>query len=100
MADFVRGAAISITQTFTDAEGSPVTPTGATLYIDYRADGIRVTETLVMDETAGSFNAVWDSALSDPGQIFYHIRTTAPPDVIAIDGDFNLVANRSNPVAA
>lgn len=92
-----RGNAVLFTAAPEDANGEPVTPETVTLYVNYiDANDDRIVETLDMAEnTAGEWEAEWDSVVAKKGRVHWHVRSVNPPS--AKDGQFELEANLANP---
>lgn len=93
----IRGTLIAFSTTFADANGTPVVPASATLYITYsRVDGTHAPPVqIVMTQSAGVFSAQWDSSVSSGNPVYWSVRSATP--AIADDGTIKLTANPANP---
>lgn len=92
----IRGTVITFTATFADAAGVEVTPSSATMHLNYMNEGVRVDEDLDMEmNTDGQWVTSWDSFMADAGRVYWHTRSDNPRS--AQDGYFELVANLANP---
>lgn len=103
MKNFVRGAGIHIAVTFKNADGNPVTPTGANITLSYvpRSPGTCertfLTYPMAANTTPGTFDWLydWDSSVSEPG-VIYATAATADTPASKVDFEFRLTANRAN----
>jgi hypothetical protein len=99
MTTIVRGATVIFSATFTDANGNPFTPASVDLYVNYvNANRSRQSVVTPMTNGAGTWTASWESAVAPAGGVvYYSIRTTGSPQIVAKDGQFTLAANPANP---
>lgn len=94
---FVRGSTVVWAVTFYDQLGGVVTPASATLNLSYRRGGVLVSDTIAMTQGLTSdWSADWDSAVSDPGNVFWHVRSAGARHA-ALEGTIVLEINPANP---
>ena len=89
MTSFVRGETILVEAVFTDSDGDPVTPSGATLWLSYKRNGRRVSVSQAMTLLVGEWFTNWESNAADAGTVFYRIVSDGSPTAIA-EGELTL----------
>jgi hypothetical protein len=95
-----RGNVIEFSATFLDENGDPVTPTSASVFVNYRTsetDGTaRDTIEIELDEDSdGNFTGSWATEDAAAGRVFWSVRANDPD--AAEDGVIKLRANPANP---
>jgi hypothetical protein len=101
MLRFTRGSTILFTaNAFLDSAGASMTPSTVTVYLSYPSGNInsgQYTDTsFALTNAAGNWTGQWESELSQDGQVFWSVKAVGSDDV-AIDGEFQLTANKANP---
>jgi hypothetical protein len=99
---FNRGTTIIFLTTFTDKDGNVISPSNGTVNVSYNTPSGQQQASIAMlapgapggDPT--QWYAAWDSRGSNPGTIFYSIRSGVPTPVVVHDGQFQLNANPAN----
>lgn len=93
-----RGNTISLSFSFTDADGNAADVASAECELEYPGRDCRETETLTLtDNEDGTWVATWDSSKSRKGWVDYHAHAIADDGTdLADDGRFKLAANRAN----
>jgi hypothetical protein len=104
-----RGETINFANTFYDQNGFLTTVGSATVTLVYPSStppgnllshdpgqlkGV-VTIPMVVDPATGIWSATWDSSVSDPGSVFWSIKSTVG-NIIVEDGVFVLRGNLAN----
>ena len=100
MQSFTRGATVTISVVFRDAEGDVTSPSAATAVLSYRNGSqrrARMEVALSLDGDA--WTGTWDSRVARQGKVYCHVRTAEPVPLSADDFVFMLVANEANEVA-
>jgi hypothetical protein len=103
MKRFTRGTTVDFSTTFYDAAGAVAQPDTATLTISYPPDGWPVSGAsrkkaeidMDYDSDTGKWTAEWSTAVSGPGIVYYHMRSS-DPDLTSEDGRFEVIANFAN----
>jgi hypothetical protein len=92
-----RGNVVTFSAELLDADGNTVTPASVNLYVNYvDEDGNRIIDTIEMvDTTAGTWEAEWDSSVALKGRVHWSVRSFEPSS--AQDDQFQLEANLANP---
>lgn len=93
---FVRGNAITISATFTAADGSTTQPTAASTVVVYKdLSGVTQRTTLAMTHSGSSWSVNWDSSVAGQGLAQWAVFGTG--SLVAADqGQFNIEANAAN----
>lgn len=96
MAKFTRKNKIVVSGTFVAADGSGTQPTNAEAVLTYKnLSGATQTDTVALTNSAGIWSGVWDSSNAAQGCVDWTIIGTGAL-VAALDGKFDISANRSN----
>lgn len=97
MQSFTRGATVTVSVVFRDAEGEVTNPAAATLALDYINNSKQRTHTEIpLSPSGGTWTATWDSRGARHGKVYGHVRSSAPLPLGADDFVFQLVANPAN----
>lgn len=97
MQSFTRGATVTISVVFRDADGEVTNPSSATLVLIYRDNALqRARAEIPLVPAAGTWTATWDSRGARQGKVFGHVRSDEPLPLGANDFVFLLVANQAN----
>jgi hypothetical protein len=93
---FTRDQSVMVDVTFYDDTGAVVTPSSASLTLDYitSPDGCRTHVTYALTQSSDVWSYTWDSSAAQRGVVYGHAATSAP--VYAVDFRFRLTANLSN----
>lgn len=98
----IRGSTITFRATCLDADGAPLLPTEATLYLVYApADGshTRARETIPLVVNGNVASCQWDSSVASAAMpVSWHVRAGSPgAEAVAQDGSFRMEASEANP---
>jgi hypothetical protein len=95
-----RGSTIFFAATCLDANGAPITPSGANLYLTYVAllTGARTKVTVAMGVSGNVVSASWDSTVAVDGNVHWSIKATGANNIVQ-DGVLALSANEANPTS-
>lgn len=98
MDTFTRGATVSISVQFRDADGNVTNPGSASAVLRYRnTSRVWSTETVTLTQSGNNWIGTWDSSVAAEGVVYGHATTpSASPPVSADDFSFTLHANRAN----
>lgn len=96
MITVVKGADVGFASTFSDEAGLVFTPPSALLKITYTTNDSQTTETITMENNAGTWRATWDSSVADVGQVDWFIKSTGTVSSVN-QGSFLIVNNTANP---
>jgi len=96
--EIVRGSTVKFSSVFRDEYDKPISPqTGsATLYVNYKVNGVATTAPLGMTLTDTTWRASWDSSVADAGEVYWHVRSGGTPKS-ADQGKLVLLTNPANP---
>lgn len=91
-----RGNEVEFTVTFLNRDGVPLTPSDATVTVNYLDDaGARANEVVTLShQTADVWYGVWDSQKAQQARTYWTVRSFSPDS--AEDGYFELKGNLSN----
>lgn len=97
--DVIRGNHVVFTANFLDVGGFPVTPPNPTLFLFYKSNRANVNPTFAMANGTGSngWVASWNSSNVDANSVVYWHISAGGNTLLAMDGDFRVIANPSNP---
>ena len=96
---FTRGAEVAFENIrFLDEDGALTIPEEACLHIAYPKNQTTVdVEIALAADEDGLWSAVWDSTPTDPGIIYWHVRSKVPDTGKgAQEGHFRVKANLAN----
>ncbi len=100
MKRFTRGTTITFEATdFENEDGDAITPDSVTVYLDYPASGrSRAQATVTLTDDSDTWSGTWESSVAFAGTVFCTMIAAAA-DNFALDSEFQLQANQSNPDA-
>lgn len=87
---------MSFTTSFLDQFGNNTSPNSATLYVEYRSNGVASSVNVTMSSTANGWTASWNSAGADAGVCDWAIVAAGAVPVV-LNGQIRVLANRATP---
>jgi hypothetical protein len=97
MNTIVRGAAVYITVIFKDEAGQTISPSNASIRLQYSVRNRRKTDIIALtNDGGGNWSTVWDSSVSNSGSVEWWAQSADAPKA-ACQGKFSLAANAANP---
>ena len=98
---FKRGTSVALSHTFYDSSGDITSPSSVHMKLSYPTTGFpyrgfyeSTTVTLTQDTTTLIWSGEWDSRVSAPGNVYWHVYTDDNTD--SEDGEFVLRGNPAN----
>lgn len=94
-----RGNTVALSFTFKDANGDAANVASASVQLVYRGREAPQTENITLSESAGAWEADWDSSRARGSWVEFHahaVSSGSPATDYAEDGRFRLTSNRAN----
>ena len=94
-----RANTVALSFTFKDANGDAANVASASVQLVYPGREALQTENVPLSETAGAWQAEWDSSKARGGWVEFHahaVSSGTPVTSYAEDGRFKLTSNRAN----
>ena len=92
-----RGTTCVISASFTDVDGTAVEPNTIVVDVNYPLREGRVADTLSMEKVGGTYQSIFQSAVSDAGCVFITVEASSGDDRGRADSKIRLVAGAANP---